>query len=107
MDDETAKRIKNIDRRVAEINTQIAALEAEKQTVIESSDPDYADYIQRYRSYYNDEPLGIHTYYEALDEFGRISAEFDAIDYHDDSALDELWRTHVDRIVTLERLLAS
>ena len=107
MDEQIRQTIKKIEQRVAEINTQIAALEAEKQTVIESSDPDYADYIQRYRSYYNDEPLGIHTYYEALDEFGRISAEFDAIDYHDDSALDELWRTHVDRIVTLERLLAS
>jgi len=50
--------------------------------------------------------LGIHTYYEARDELGRIHAEFDAIDYHDDSALNEFWRTHVDRIVTLERLLA-
>jgi len=110
MDETTAARIQEIELAMAEIDIQIRALEAEKQEVLES-DEEYASYVEHYRYWFDDEPLTIRQYYDALAELREINAQFDAVtpEHHRDlqnPEYDRLYRKHRSRLLHLESRLA-
>lgn len=68
MDENQERNLKAFQDEMRQINKQIAELERAGQECLGKWLPDYADYLEQYKEYYDDAPLGPRQYYEFVDE---------------------------------------
>lgn len=95
--------IEAIEKELAEIDSEIAALRQKREDVLYNDD-EYACYLEQYEAIYEDEPLSIRQYYELSNELDQINEEIMAACSED---FEEVWQKHRKRLTCLERLLAA
>ena len=102
MDEETRRRIREIEDEVRCIDRGIAWLQRRREEVL-MSDEEYVGYVEQYQAYYDDDPLPIGRYYEKVEELEAISRLFNK----PEADIEALWDKHGKRIAELERVLAA
>lgn len=76
---EQERIVSEYESKLKELDGAIAKLQEKRDLLIETHDEDYAGYLDHYTAYYDDEPLSMRAYYEAINEWRELMSRYNAI----------------------------
>ena len=103
MDAEIKEMVTAVEAKLAEIGEKRAELRQQYDEAL-NLDEEYADYRERYFSYYQGEPMSIRKYYEIATEYEELNGRIMAAD---DEEFERLCDKYDKRLAELERILIA
>jgi len=112
---EQQKIVSEFEKKLSSIRDKIALLEVQREALLETFNEDYAGYLNHYAAYYDDEPLTMRQYFEAINEWDQLMEQWNelhkGIDHNDPdvdySEIEAFERMTSDRFAHLERVLGA